>query len=102
VETKDWAGIIVQAIIAISTLVAAWPLIKRARSQNNRDDVEATKVALELAGIGADEQLKLKKEVGRLTKMLEKQRYRISVTFRLGERPHIEEATIESYEVATM
>lgn len=60
------------------------------------------KVALEIAGIDATEQLELKKKVHILEEILEKKRYRITVVFKLGERPTIEEASIDSYEISTM
>jgi len=101
-ELKDWLPLLVQVIIALGTLAGAWPLIKRVKSQNTRDNMDAVKVALEIAGIDANEQLELKKEVKELKEILEKRRYKVSIVFRLGEKPAIEEAQIESYEVATM
>ena len=101
-EIKDWLGIVVQVVIAIATLVGAWPLLKRVPSQNAKDNMDAVKVALEIAGIDAEEQLELKREVKKLQDMLEKRRYKISVVFRLGETPIVEEASIESYEVAVI
>lgn len=96
---KDIILIIVQVIIAVGTLAGAWPLIKRVKSQNTKDNMDAIKVALEIAGIDANEQLELKKKVHVLEEILEKRRYKISVVFKLGEKPVIEEATIESYEI---
>lgn len=82
--------------------MGAWPLLKRVPSQNNKDNMDAMKVALEIAGMDAEEQLELKKEVKNLKEMLEKRRYKISVIFKLGDTPIVEEASIESYEITTM
>ena len=82
--------------------MGAWPLIRRVKSQNIKDSIDATKIALEIAGIDASEQLELKKEVKHLKEILEKRRYKISVIFRLGESPVVEEASIESFEIPTM
>ena len=101
-EIKDWLGIVVQIVIAIATLLGVWPLLKRVPSQNAKDNMDAVKVALEIAGIDAEEQLELRREVKKLQDILEKRRYKISVVFRLGENPTVEEASIESYEIATM
>lgn len=101
-ELKEWLPLIVQLILAIATLAGAWPLIKRVKPQNNKDNMDAMKVALEIAGIDANEQLELKKKVHNLEEILEKRRYKISVVFKLGEKPIVEEATIESYEITTL
>lgn len=101
-DILDWLGILVQVIIAGATIAGAWPLIKRVRSQNNKDNMDATRIALEIAGMDASEQLELKKEVKHLKDLLERRRYKISVVFRLGEKPVVEEAAIETYEIATM
>ncbi len=98
-EPKDWIPLLVQTLLAIGTLAGAWPLLKRVRYQNNKDSVDAMKVALEIAGIDATEQLELKKKVHVLEEILEKKRYRITVVFKLGERPTIEEASIDSFEI---
>lgn len=94
-------GIFVQFIIALGTLAGIYPLWKRVKSQNSKDNVDALKVALEIAGIDANEHLAMKREVMELKDILEKRRYKISVIFKLGEKPIIEEAAIESYEIAT-
>lgn len=101
-EPKEWILLVIQAVLAGGTLLGAWPLLKRVRYQNNKDSVDAMKVALEIAGIDASEQLELKKKVHQLEEILEKKRYRITVVFKLGERPTIEEASIDSYEISTM
>ncbi len=98
-EPKEWIPLVIQSILAIGTLVGAWPLLKRVVPQNNKDNMDAMKVALEIAGIDATEQLELKKKVHVLEEILEKRRYKISVVFRLGDKPVVEEASIESYEV---
>lgn len=101
-ELKDWLPLVIQLFIAIGTLAGAWPLIRRVKSQNNKDNMDAVKVALEIAGIDANEQLQLKKEVHELKDILEKRHYKVSIVFKIGEHPSIEEATIESYEIATL
>lgn len=100
-ELKDWLGILAQVVIALGTLLGVYPIWKRVKSQNTKDNVDALKVALEIAGIDANEHLAMKKEVRELKDILEKRRYKISVVFKLGEKPIIEEAAIESYEIAT-
>lgn len=101
-ELKEWLPLVIQFIIALGTLAGAWPLIKRVKFQNSKDNVDAVKVALEIAGIDASEQLQLKKEVHELREILEKRHYKVSIIFKSGEHPSIEEATIESYEIATL
>ena len=96
---SEWLPLAIQAILAIATLVGAWPLLRRITPQNNKDNMDAMKVALEIAGIDAGEQLELKKKVHVLEEILERRRYKISVIFRLGEKPVVEEASIESYEI---
>lgn len=101
-ESREWIPLVIQAIIAIGTFVGAWPLIRRVSSQNKKDDVDALKVALEIAGVNAEEQLELVKEVRELKEFREaweNSRYRISVVFKLGESPIIEQATIENLNV---
>lgn len=98
-ELKEWILLVIQAILALGTLVGAWPLLRRITPQNNKDNMDAMKVALEIAGIDAGEQLELKKKVHVLEEILERRRYKISVIFRLGEKPVVEEASIESYEI---
>lgn len=98
-EPKEWIPLVIQAILALGTLVGAWPLLRRITPQNNKDNMDAMKVALEIAGIDAGEQLELKKKVHVLEEILERRRYKISVIFRLGEKPVVEEASIESYEI---
>lgn len=99
-DSKDWAYLVGQIIVGLIALIGALPVLRRAKSQNQKDNMDAVKVALEIAGIDAGEQLELRKTVKRLTEMLEKRRYKIAVVFKLGENPNIEEATIESYEIA--
>lgn len=101
-ETSDWLPLIIQAIIAVATIVGAWPALKRFKFQNSKDSMDAVKVALEIAGIDAGEQLELRKKVAALEEILEKRRYKITVVFKLGEKPSVEETSIESYEIATM
>ena len=96
---SEWLPLAIQAILAIATLVGAWPLLRRITPQNNKDNMDAMKVALEIAGIDAGEQLELKKKVHVFEEILERRRYKISVIFRLGEKPVVEEASIESYEI---
>ena len=96
---SEWLPLAIQAILAIATLVGAWPLLRRITPQNNKDNMDAMKVALEIAGIDAGEQLELKKKVHVLEEIFERRRYKISVIFRLGEKPVVEEASIESYEI---
>lgn len=99
-EITDWmvvAGWVVTTVIA---LIGAYPVIMRLKAQNNKDSIDTLKVALELAGMDVSEQLELKKNVQHLTEIMEKRRYKISVVFKLGEKPVIEEASIEMYELS--
>ena len=96
-ELKDWLPPVIQFIIALGTLVGAWPLIKRVNAQNQKDNVDALKVAMDLAGMDVMEQLELRKEVKHLKDVLEQgKRYKVCVIFRVGEKPIIEESILES------
>lgn len=95
----EWLQVIGWIFTTIVALVGAYPVVMRLRSQNNKDSVDALKVALEMVGQDVTEQLELRKTVQHLQEIMEKRRYKISVIFKLGEKPIIEEASIEMYEI---
>lgn len=69
---------------------------RRMGSQNRKDDMDAATTALEIAEKATQRQLSLESEVHELKRMLNAQNYRVTVVFRLGEKPVIEKATIET------
>jgi hypothetical protein len=58
--------------------------------------MDAAGAALELAKKATQRNLSLESEVHELKRMLNAQNYRVTVVFRLGEKPVIEKATIET------
>jgi len=98
--TAGVVAVLIQILIAVGTLIKILPELRRVDARNKRDELDATKIALEIAGMDANEQLELKQEIAHLKNLMERKRYKITVTFRLGDRPFIEETSIESYDAA--
>lgn len=100
----DWNRILVIGGWVVTTLIAligAWPVLRRTKAQNTKDTVDALKVAMELVGMDAEEQLNLKNEVRDVKekmKIMDGRKYKITVIFTLGEKPAVEEASIETYD----
>lgn len=96
---ETWIQVIGWIFTTVVAGIGAYPVVMRLRSQNNKDNVDALKVALEMVGMDVSEQLELRQTVQHLQEIVEKRRYKISVIFKLGEKPVIEEASIEMYEI---
>ncbi len=94
-DVKDWLYLVGLLISLIVGAIGAYPAIWSVKSATRKTDVDAVKVALEIAGIDAKEQLELKQTVQHLKDIIEKRRYRVRVDFRLGDKPTIDSATID-------
>ena len=89
--------------IALSTAASIFASIlvfkanaKRAPSQNMRDDMETARIALEISETSTTKQLELAKRIHKLEKILEGRYYKVTVIFSLGEKPTVNQATIEA------
>lgn len=98
-DVKDWLYIIGILASLVMSAISAFPALSGMKYKNQKDNIDAVKVALQIAGMDATDQLELKQKVQHLQELLEKKRYTIAVKFRLGENPIIEEATIEASDI---
>lgn len=94
-EIKDYLFLIGLIISIVLGVIAIIPQLKRTSSQNKKDDVDSLKIALELAGIDAKEQLELRKKVKHLEDILSNSQYKVTVIFSLGDKSKVESASIE-------
>jgi hypothetical protein len=96
-ETLSVVGIVMSSVVALLGAYFVYKIQRgRLGSQNRKDDMDAASAALEIARRAAATNLALETEVRELKRVLNAQNYRVTVVFRLGEKPSIEKATIET------
>lgn len=84
----------------ISSLIASLLVYKanskRIPSQNSKDDMDAAKIAMEIAENASSRQLTLEKEVQELRrKVYAPRHFKITIIFTAGEIPKMEKAEVE-------
>ncbi len=82
----------------LALLLTSFYQVRRVKSQNVKDGADALTAAFEIAGIDAQKQLDLIREVGELRKELkafESRQYRVSFTLTLSETPRVDDYRIE-------
>ena len=93
---NNWMGIAGFIISIIVGVIAIYPQLRRVGTQNKKDQIEALKVAMELAGMSLEEQLELRKEVKMLKDMLQENGYELRIEFYPANLPHTEKATVKT------
>lgn len=97
---QAWIALITVLGSGLFGIVGAYMVYKaqmrRAPSQNFRDDMDTARIALEISEKSTAKQLELEKKVETLEGILKNRHYKVTVIFSLGETPRIEEASIEA------
>ena len=80
---------------AAVALIGAWALLRRVKSQNRKDDVDAAREALQMVSDTVTKFKDLQDRVALLEGILNSGKYQVTLVARLGELPEIKSATIE-------
>ncbi len=102
-EILTLLGIIISGGISFFTAYLLFRVQnKRVGPQNYKDEMEASKLALEIAETATRKQLVQEQKIDELTRILKNTHYKVTVIFTLGERPKIETTSIEAIHEQSM
>lgn len=101
-ELLTITGIIISGIFSFAAAYLVFRVqSRRIGPQNRKDDIDAARVALEIAEKSTARQLALENKVFELTQILKNTHYKVTVVFSLGETPKVEMASIEAIKKTT-